>query len=362
MQLSLTPLDWIVCLSTLVGSIVFGLYLSVRFKSGENSESFFLAGRRLKWPIVGASIYSTNIGADHVVGLTGDAYRYGLCAGTVELTTAICMGITAGILLPCYLKNKVFTIPGFLERRYDPLARTFFSGLMLLICILTKMAFVLYAGALVLHTLLGYDIMTTVAIVGVVAAIITVIGGFAAVAYTDSIQTAIIVVRFKPGLSEKAQVSMGRLFIWITMVLGVISAYFVYKTPHGLFMYLQAISFYLIVPVIPAIAWGIFSKKPTFHGAVISILTGFILSIFYVADLFIGEDGSKVFPWLHYPLTENYTYRGTTQFILVSIILFIAPLSLKKLILKNLSTQHLIGKKNGTHSKESPTGACILLF
>ena len=103
----------------------------------------------MTWPVVGASLYATNIGAEHLVGLSGDAYRYGLKAGTVELTTAICLGFACAVLFPTYIKNKVFTIPEFLELRYDAAARLFFSGLMLVICIMTKMAFTLFAGALV---------------------------------------------------------------------------------------------------------------------------------------------------------------------------------------------------------------------
>jgi len=94
-----------------------GLRLAVRAHASQSSAGFFLAGRRLTWPIVGASLYATNIGAEHLVGLSGDAYRYGLCAGTVELTTVICLGFASAVLFPYYIRNKVFTIPEFLEMR-----------------------------------------------------------------------------------------------------------------------------------------------------------------------------------------------------------------------------------------------------
>ena len=164
MSLSLTPLDWIICLLVVGASVLLGLYLALRARATDNSANFFLAGRRLTWPIVGASLFATNIGAEHLVGLSGDAYRYGLCAGAVELTTGICLGIASAVLFPYYLKNKVFTIPEFLEMRYNRMARVFFSALMLVICIMTKMAFHLYAGALVLHGLVGWDVMSVVAL------------------------------------------------------------------------------------------------------------------------------------------------------------------------------------------------------
>jgi solute:Na+ symporter, SSS family len=100
------------------------------------------------------------------VGLSGDAYRYGLSAGTVELTTCWCLGSAAVFLFPFYIRNRVFTTPEFLETRYHPAARVLFSGLMLAISITTKMAFHLYAGALVLRGLVGWDVMTVVWVMG----------------------------------------------------------------------------------------------------------------------------------------------------------------------------------------------------
>src|SRR6201993_3340827 len=194
MGFSLGILDWCIFLTFLSFNILFGLYLSVRKKASVDSSHFFLADRSLSWPLVGASLFATNIGAEHLVGLSGDSYRYGLAAGTVELTTCICVGFAAAFLYPFYIRNRVFTTPEFLETRYHPLARAFFSALMLIISITTKMAFHLYAGALVLRGLIGWDVMTVVWVMGAVAACVTIIGGFTAIAYTDSIQTGIIVL------------------------------------------------------------------------------------------------------------------------------------------------------------------------
>ena len=91
------------------------------------------------------------------------------------------------------MKNKIFTIPEFHELRYNRRARTFFSGLMLIISIMTKLAFTLFAGALVLNSILGWNVMTTVFYIGIAVAIFTMIGGFTAVAYSDVIQTVIMI-------------------------------------------------------------------------------------------------------------------------------------------------------------------------
>ena len=193
MNLSLSALDWLIFAIVIGGSLSFGLYMAWRKKAGQSSSNFFLGGRSMKWPIVGASLFATNIGAEHLVGLSGDSYRYGLPAGSVELTTAITLGFACAILFPYYIKNKIFTIPEFLEIRYNRRARTFFSGLMLIISVMTKLAFTLFAGALVLNGILGWNIMTTVIFIGVAVAIFTIIGGFTAVAYTDSIQVIIMI-------------------------------------------------------------------------------------------------------------------------------------------------------------------------
>ncbi len=118
MELALSGLDWFVCTGVLLASILFGLYMSARAKASRSSEGFFLAGRSLTWPVVGASLFATIIGAEHLVGLSGDSYRYGLCAGTVELTTALCLGFAMAVLLPHYVRNNI-SPPRVLERRYN---------------------------------------------------------------------------------------------------------------------------------------------------------------------------------------------------------------------------------------------------
>ena len=494
MNLKLTMLDWIVCIVALVGNILLGLWLSMRSKKTEGSAQFFLAGRRLTWPVVGASLFATNIGAEHLVGLSGDSYRYGICAGTVELCTAICLGFAAAVLLPYYLKNNVFTIPEFLELRYRGEARLFFSGLMLFICIVTKMAFCLYAGALVMHSLVGWDVMPTVLLLGCVCAVITIIGGFGVVAYTDAIHapimiagsalivaiglhkvggwnalhTAILhtrlpdalhiakpytdktypfwgiilgaiyggtfywgmdqvnvqrmlgakdlnqgrwgamfatllkltpvfifalpgvialainphipvaqskttfvwilnnllpsgirgyvlsallgavicaligvmnsvstmcvrdfVLRFRPNTSDLGQVFIGKVAIVVSMVLGYCAAWVVYKQPEGIYKYLQTISIYLVMPIWPAIVFGIMSKKVTFTGAVASVFTGIVLSTVFVADALVPSVAAKL-PFLHHTLTENYTYRGFWGTVIITAVLFAVSAFTKK--------------------------------
>ena len=111
MKLSLTTLDWIILTTVMVGSLSFGLDMAYIKKAGKDSVSFFLGGRAIKWPVIGASLFATNIGAEHLVGLSGDSYRYGLSAGSVELTAGITLVFACAILFPYYMKNKIYTIP-----------------------------------------------------------------------------------------------------------------------------------------------------------------------------------------------------------------------------------------------------------
>ncbi|MGK7395340.1 MAG: SLC5 family protein [Candidatus Cyclobacteriaceae bacterium M3_2C_046] len=194
MEINLHLSDWLIGGIVLLGSLGLGLYKARRGNAGKSSSNFFLGGRRITWPVIGASLFATNIGAEHLVGLSGDSYRYGLSAGSVELTTAITLGFACAFLFPNYIRNKIFTIPELLEIRYHRQARTFFSALMLIISILTKLAFTLFAGALVLNSLLGWNVMTTVFYIGLIVALFTMIGGFTAVAYTDTIQAVIMIV------------------------------------------------------------------------------------------------------------------------------------------------------------------------
>ena len=368
--------------------------------------------------------------------------------------------------------------------RYNKQARTFFSGLMLIISVMTKLAFTLFAGALVLNGLMGWDIMTTVIFTGFIVAIFTIIGGFTAVAYTDTIQATIMIVgttimlfigldkvggwsglmekvpeamsiakpyddpvypfwgilatafyagifywgidqvnvqrvlaapnlkqarwgamfavflkllpvfifalpgviayalypglegeetqqtfivllnnllpsglrglvlasllaalitsliavlnsvstlvvrdfvlKVKPFMKEKRQVLIGRVVILIVTGFGIGAAYMVHKNEEGLYKYLQTISAYLVLPVFPAIFFGILSKKVTLTAAKVSVVIGIILATVFVIDQFMGvETGEEVFPFLHYKLTLNFGYRGLWATIFITIILFI---------------------------------------
>jgi SSS family solute:Na+ symporter len=125
-------------------------------------------------------------------------------------------------------------------------------------------------------------------------------------------------------------VFLGRSAIVVATILGVSAAYLVYKTPGGLYKYLQTISIYLVMPITPAIVFGIVSKRINMRGATASVLVGAAISALFVADELIGAElGAQLFPWLHHPLTFNYTYRGLWGTLAIITVLFGVSLATK---------------------------------
>jgi SSS family solute:Na+ symporter len=146
------------------------------------------------------------------------------------------------------------------------------------------------------------------------------------VAVLNSVSTLFVkdfIVQFSRNVSERKQVIMGRFTILAFTFLGIGAAYMVYKNEEGLYKYLQTISAYLVIPVFPAIFFGIISKKVTMKGAIVSVIAGIILATIFVTDQLIGpETGKQVFPFLHQKLTLNFGYRGLWAEILITGILF----------------------------------------
>jgi SSS family solute:Na+ symporter len=150
----------------------------------------------------------------------------------------------------------------------------------------------------------------------------------------NSVSTLVVrdfVLHYRPHSSERLQVLLGRVAIAAAAGLGVVAAYLVYTTPDGLYKYLQTISIYLVMPITPAIVFGIISKRITVQGALASVITGLALATIFVADqLMPAAAGIKWFPWLHTKLTLNYTYRGLWGTVAITLVLFAVSAFAKK--------------------------------
>ncbi|HEV8284166.1 MAG TPA: sodium:solute symporter [Chitinophagaceae bacterium] len=195
----LTTIDWLIIL--VYFGIIAGIsWWAVKKKEKTSADDYFLAGRHLGWFVVGASIFASNIGSEHLVGLAGSGATDGVALAHYELH-AWCLLVLGWVMAPFFMRSKVFTMPEFLERRFTPKARTVLSIISLIAYILTKIAVGIYAGGIVFRALLpdvhflGMDTFWIGSILLIVlTGIYTIIGGFRAVAYTETLQTFVKII------------------------------------------------------------------------------------------------------------------------------------------------------------------------
>ena len=195
----LTWIDWLIILFYF--GIIAGIsWWAVKKKEKTSADDYFLAGRHLGWFIVGASIFASNIGSEHLVGLAGSGATDGVALAHYELH-AWCLLVLGWVMAPFYMRSKIFTMPEFLEKRFTPKARTVLSIISLIAYILTKIAVGIYAGGVVFRALLpevhflGMDTFWIGSILLIVlTGVYTIIGGFRAVAYTETLQTFVKII------------------------------------------------------------------------------------------------------------------------------------------------------------------------
>src|SRR6478672_9027103 len=195
----LTGWDWAIILFYFAIIAAISVW-AVKKKSKTSAEDYFLAGRHLGWFIIGASIFASNIGSEHLVGLAGSGATDGVALAHYELH-AWCLLVLGWVMVPFYMRSKVFTMPEFLEKRFSPRARTILSIISLIAYILTKIAVGIYAGGIVFRALLpevnflGMDTFWIGSILLIVlTGIYTILGGFRAVAYTETLQTFVKII------------------------------------------------------------------------------------------------------------------------------------------------------------------------
>lgn len=194
---TLALLDWVIIAAYffLIGWLAWWV---IRQKT-DTPDDYFLAGRHLGFLIVGASIFSSNIGSEHLVGLAGSGTTDGVAMAHYELH-AWCLLVLGWVMVPFFIRSKVFTMPEFLERRFSPLARTLLSGISLVAYVLTKIAVGIFAGGIVFSVLmpeLNFMGMNSFWIGSILVILFTgaytVLGGLRAVAYTEALQTIVLI-------------------------------------------------------------------------------------------------------------------------------------------------------------------------
>ena len=162
-------------------------------KKNETSEEYFLAGRNIGWFVIGASIFASNIGSEHVVGLAGTGAESGVPLAHYELHAWIVL-LLGWFFLPFYMRSNAFTMPEFLEKRFDGRSRWFLSIFSIAGYVLTKVSVTIYAGGIVVANLLNISFLSGAIVTVIVTGIYTVLGGMRAVVYTEAFQTVLILV------------------------------------------------------------------------------------------------------------------------------------------------------------------------
>jgi len=188
----LVPWDIAIIVFYLVGVILLGLWIS---RTHESSEDYFLASRSMPWYLIGISLFASNISSTTLVGLSGFAYGHNISVFNYEWMAAVVLVIFAWFLLPYYIKTQIYTVPEFLEKRFDVRTRYVFSALTLFLNIVVDTAGSLFAGGLVLQLIFPQlPLWLIVTALALVAGLYTITGGLKAVIYTDAVQTFFLVI------------------------------------------------------------------------------------------------------------------------------------------------------------------------
>ncbi len=189
---AITTIDWIIIL--LYFLLVFGVaFWSFRRKGENDTDGYFLGGKNLHWFVIGASLFASNIGSEHLIGLAGQGAKGDFVAGQFELLASLILLLLGWIFVPFYMRSGISTMPEFLEKRYSAWSRSYLSWVSIVAYVLTKISVTIAAGAIVFTALLGIDFWLGALIIVTATGIYTIIGGLKAVAYTDLLQMFILI-------------------------------------------------------------------------------------------------------------------------------------------------------------------------
>src|SRR5688572_4559726 len=188
---NLVALDLAIIALYFAGVFAIGFYF---IRKGRTTADYFLASRDAAWWAIGASLFSSNIGSEHFIGLAGSGAASGLAVGHFEWLAAMILLVLAWVFVPFYLRSNVYTMPEFLERRYNAACRTYLAGISLVAYVFTKISVGIVAGAIVLQAVLGWSMWKSALALVVATGVYTVAGGLAAVIYTEVMQTVVLIV------------------------------------------------------------------------------------------------------------------------------------------------------------------------
>ena len=163
-------------------------------KHKKDAQDYFLASRALPWWAIGTSLIAANISAEQIIGMSGSGYVIGLGIASYEWMAALTLIIVGKYFVPIFLKNGIYTMPEFLEKRYSPLVRTVMAVFWLGVYVFVNLTAILWLGATAVHTVTGMDVQTAIIVLGVFAGAYALYGGLKAVALTDIVQVSLLVL------------------------------------------------------------------------------------------------------------------------------------------------------------------------
>ncbi|TRY97259.1 hypothetical protein DNTS_013732 [Danionella cerebrum] len=175
--------------------LVFVIGLLAMWKANRSTVSgYFLAGRTMNWAVVGASLFVSNIGSEHFIGLAGSGAASGFAVGAWEFNALLLLQLLGWVFIPVYIHSGVYTMPEYLSKRYGgKRLKIYFAGLSLILYIFTKISVDLYAGALFIQESLGWNLYLSIILLITMTALLTVTGGLVAVIYTDTLQAVLMI-------------------------------------------------------------------------------------------------------------------------------------------------------------------------
>ena len=193
--MKLSTLDVTVVAVYAVSLLVLAQWVS-REKAGhsKNTSDYFLAGRALPWWAIGASLIAANISAEQIIGMSGSAWVLGIAIGAYEWMAALTLIIVGKWVLPVFLKHKIYTMPQFLEERYDHRVRSVMATFWLGVYVFVNLTSILWLGALAVNTVTGIDLVWGRVGLAAFATAYSLYGGLKAVALTDIIQVTLLVL------------------------------------------------------------------------------------------------------------------------------------------------------------------------
>ncbi|WP_310393823.1 sodium:solute symporter family transporter [Hymenobacter sp.] len=195
MRNPLTTLDLAVFFFYLIGVSAYGYYIyRSKQQAEQTTKDYFLAEGSLTWWAIGASMIASNISAEQFIGMSGSGFKVGVAVAAYEWVAAIVLIIVAVFFMPVFLKEKIFTMPQFLEQRYNSTLSLIMSVFWLFLYVLVNLTSILYLGALALSNLVGGDSFHVIIVLLALFALLISVGGMKVVGYTDVVQVVVLVV------------------------------------------------------------------------------------------------------------------------------------------------------------------------